>query len=78
MFFIFVANSCGGDVTVVFGYLCNRDVLNEGGSAVDAAIATLFCVGIHCAHSAGIGGGFFMVVHSMQVASSTLSICLIH
>jgi len=30
---------------------------------VDAAIAALFCLGIHDVHSAGIGGGFYMVVY---------------
>jgi len=42
--------------------LC-RDVLRERGSAVDAAIAVTFCLGIHDIHSAGIGGGFHMVVY---------------
>ena len=43
--------------------LCFSDVLKENGSAVDAAIAALFCLGIHDVHSAGIGGGFHMVVY---------------
>ena len=35
----------------------------KNGSAVDAAVASLFCAGAVNIHSTGIGGGGFMVVY---------------
>ena len=46
--------------------LCSKagaGILRDNESAVDAAIATIFCLGVVNCHSTGLGGGGFMVVH---------------
>ena len=52
-----------------------RDVIREGGSTVDGAIATLLCNGVYSPQSMGIGGGFFMVVYEREagVAETLIS-----
>ncbi|KAJ4439560.1 hypothetical protein ANN_07687 [Periplaneta americana] len=48
------------------GYPCaiiGRDILMKNGSAVEATIATLFCEGVVCLQSMGLGGGFLMTIY---------------
>ncbi|KAJ8722189.1 hypothetical protein PYW08_004591 [Mythimna loreyi] len=40
-----------------------REILTKNGSAVDAAIAAMFCNGLLNQQSMGLGGGFFMIVY---------------
>ena len=51
--------------------LIGNQILNANGSAVDAAIAAMFCLGVINMHSSGIGGGGVMLVYnrSLQEAS---------
>ena len=48
-----------------------KDILDANGSAVDAAIAAMFCLGVVSMHSSGIGIGGIMLVYnrSLQEAS---------
>ena len=40
-----------------------RQMLAEGGSAIDALIAMSLCLGVYRTTSSGIGGGGFMTIY---------------
>ncbi|KAG5866055.1 hypothetical protein JTB14_004440 [Gonioctena quinquepunctata] len=39
------------------------EIMKKGGTAVDVALATLFCEGVAMPSTMGLGGGFFMVIY---------------
>uniref|UniRef100_W5MUL3 Glutathione hydrolase n=1 Tax=Lepisosteus oculatus TaxID=7918 RepID=W5MUL3_LEPOC len=47
--------------------LVGRDILKDGGSAVDAAIATLLCIGVVHPQSTGLGGGAIFTIYENPV-----------
>ncbi|KAI2702137.1 transcriptional regulator family: Fungal Specific TF [Penicillium roqueforti] len=49
--------------------ICSRhgsDILEKGGNAADALVATQFCIGVVGMYHSGIGGGGFMLVRSAK------------
>uniref|UniRef100_A0A7E4VBZ7 Gamma-glutamyltranspeptidase 1 n=1 Tax=Panagrellus redivivus TaxID=6233 RepID=A0A7E4VBZ7_PANRE len=46
-----------------------RDIMIKGGNAIDASIASLFCLGVTNPQSSGIGGGFIMTMYNRTTAS---------
>ncbi|KAG8234618.1 hypothetical protein J437_LFUL015031 [Ladona fulva] len=47
-----------------------RNILENGGSAVDAALAVVICEGVTCPQSMGIGGGFLMTIYNRETKTA--------
>lgn len=46
------------------------DILKKNGSVADAAIAVLFCEGITCPQSTGLGGGFVLTIYTKETGKA--------
>ena len=63
-------SSAGDGMVVSDNPVCSQvgaDVLRDGGLAIDAAIATAFCLGVVSPASSGIGGGAFILNYDYEV-----------
>ena len=54
----------------VYATMAGVQVLEEGGNAVDAAIAVAYALGVAEPYTSGIGGGGFMTIHTADGANS--------
>lgn len=48
----------------------NSDILRKNGSAADAAVAGLFCVGVINTQSMGLGGGFLLTYYERSTGKA--------
>ena len=44
--------------------------MEEGGTAVDAAVAGMVCNGVFTSQSMGLGGGFMMTLHQKETGTT--------
>lgn len=55
--------------SVFLNYL-NSDILRKNGSAADATVAGLFCVGVINTQSMGLGGGFLLTYYERSTGKA--------
>lgn len=63
-----------GGVAVTDNPRCSQigaDILEDGGNAIDAAVAAALCLGVLSPASSGLGGGCFILTYNATSAKST-------
>ena len=52
-------------------FLLSRDIMKNGGNALDAVVSTAFCLGVLNLHAGGVGAGGYLTFYNRSNAGST-------